>query len=51
MSGGRPAGEERSGAFFRKGIAGDWATTLTPELSAAVVKQIGWMFAEFGWQP
>jgi hypothetical protein len=51
MSGGRPPGEERSGAFFRKGVAGDWVTTLTPELSAAVVKQIGWMFAEFGWQP
>jgi hypothetical protein len=51
MSGGRPAGEERSGSFFRKGVAGDWVTTLTPEQSAVVVKEIGWMFAEFGWRP
>jgi hypothetical protein len=50
MNGGRPSGEERSGSFFRKGVAGDWVTTLTPELSAMVVKEIGWMFAEFGWQ-
>jgi hypothetical protein len=50
MSGGRAAGVERSGSFFRKGIAGDWVSTLTPELSAFVVREIGGVFAEFGWE-
>lgn len=50
MSGGRPAGAERSGAFFRKGVAGDWVSTLTPELGAFVLQEVGGLFAEFGWE-
>jgi hypothetical protein len=50
MSGGRAAGVERSGAFFRKGIVGDWASTLTPEVGAFVLDEVGGLFAEFGWE-
>jgi hypothetical protein len=50
MSGGRAAGVERSGSFFRKGIAGDWVSTLTPEMSTWVLAEIGGLFPEFGWQ-
>jgi hypothetical protein len=49
MSGGRAAGVEHSGSFFRKGIAGDWVSTLTPEMSALVLKELGGLFTEFGW--
>lgn len=50
MSGGRPAGVERSGSFFRKGIAGDWASTLTPAMNDQVLAQIGDLFPAFGWE-
>ena len=50
MTGGRPAGVERSGSFFRKGVAGDWRTTLTPGLNALVLGELGWMFPAFGWE-
>jgi Sulfotransferase family len=49
MTGGRQAGIEQSGAFFRKGISGDWASTLTPEMSNVVLRELGWMFPHFGW--
>lgn len=51
MSGGRPAGTERSGTFFRKGIAGDWVSTLTPQMSDWVLAEIGDLFPAFGWDP
>jgi hypothetical protein len=50
MSGGRPPGVERSGAFFRKGIAGDWVSMLTPEMNDFVLQELGWMFPHFGWK-
>lgn len=31
LSGGRASGEEDRASFFRKGVAGDWQTWLTPE--------------------
>lgn len=31
MSGGRTAGVENTNTFFRKGVSGDWKTSLTPE--------------------
>ena len=49
--GGRPAGQEQDRAFFRKGIKGDWRTTLTPELNEMILHHAGWMFPIFGWQP
>lgn len=50
MSGGRPAGVERSGSFFRKGAAGDWRTTLTPEMNEHILNELAWMYPHFGWQ-
>lgn len=49
MTGGRASGREQSGAFLRKGVAGDWRSTLTAEMAAAVVAELGWMFEPFGW--
>jgi hypothetical protein len=50
MTGGRPAGTERNGSFFRKGVAGDWISTLTPEMNKLILHELGWMFPHFGWQ-
>lgn len=48
---GRPAGVEQSGSFFRKGVVGDWTSTLTPEMNEMVLRELGWMFPHFGWPP
>lgn len=47
---GRPAGVEDSRAFFRKGVTGDWTSTLPPELNNLILQEAGWMFPIFGWQ-
>jgi hypothetical protein len=49
LTGGRAAGVEHRGAFFRKGIIGDWTSTLTPEMNELILKELGWMFPHFGW--
>ena len=49
-TGGRPAGEALNGSFFRKGVAGDWASTLTPAMNERVLRELGWMFPRFGWE-
>ena len=46
---GRPAGVGRDGSFFRKGVSGDWASTLPPALNEMVLRDLGWMFPVFGW--
>jgi hypothetical protein len=51
LSGGRERGDVQNGSFFRKGVAGDWQSTLTPEMNALVLRELGWMFPHFGWQP
>ncbi len=51
MSGGRAAGTERSRSFFRKGVVGDWRSTLTAELNELILRELGWMFRQFDWQP
>jgi hypothetical protein len=51
MTGGRPPGVEQKESFFRKGVVGDWTSTLTPEMNAMVLRELGWMFPHFGWQP
>jgi LPS sulfotransferase NodH len=51
LTGGREAGNEQKGSFFRKGIAGDWRSTLTPEMNQLVLRELAWMFPAFGWKP
>jgi Sulfotransferase family len=51
LTGGRLAGVEENGAFLRKGISGDWALTLTPEMNELVLRELGWTFPIFGWKP
>lgn len=51
QTGGRPKGVANNGAFHRRGVAGDWKTTITPELNALILQELGWMFPQFGWQP
>jgi Sulfotransferase family len=49
LTGGRAAGVEHRGAFFRRGVIGDWASTLTPEMNEMILKELGWMFPYFRW--
>lgn len=51
LSGGRAAGLTQEGAFFRKGVVGDWPSTFSPEMNAMILRELGWMFPHFGWQP
>jgi hypothetical protein len=48
---GRPAGQALNGSFFRRGVAGDWRSTLTPEMNTIVLRRLGWAFPRFGWAP
>jgi hypothetical protein len=49
MTGGRAAGVEQSNSFFRKGVVGDWRSTLSPAMNEMVLHELGWMFPHFGW--
>jgi hypothetical protein len=49
-TGGRPAGVEDRGAFYRKGVVGDWQSTLTPEMNRLILQDLGWMFPLYGWE-
>lgn len=51
LSGGRAAGVTQDGAFFRKGVVGDWPATFSPEMNAMILRELGWMFPCFGWEP
>ncbi len=46
---GRPPATNPNGSFFRKGMTGDWRSTLTPAMSDMILQDLGWMFPIFGW--
>ena len=48
---GRKAGQEKRSSFFRKGVVGDWRSTFSDEMSALMLRELGWMFSIFGWTP
>jgi hypothetical protein len=48
-TGGRQAGVAQNGAFMRKGVVGDWRSTLTPAMNDVILRELGWMFPHFGW--
>jgi hypothetical protein len=51
LSGGRPSGVAENGSFFRKGVVGDWRSTLSPAMNEMILRELGWMFPKFGWVP
>jgi hypothetical protein len=51
LSGGRAPGTLETMSFFRKGIVGDWRSTLTAEMNEMILRELGWMFSDFGWTP
>jgi hypothetical protein len=51
LSRGSPPGAAEDGGFFRKGIVGDWRSTFSSEMSALIIKELGWMYPHFGWTP
>ena len=46
-----PTASAGDGSFFRKGVAGDWRSTLTPAMNDTILHDLGWMFPAFGWTP
>lgn len=48
MTGGRAAGSELRGSFFRKGIVGDWRSTLDAEMSEMILRELAWSFPLLG---
>jgi hypothetical protein len=50
LSGGRAQGITQEGAFLRKGVAGEWASTLPPDAAAMIVNRLGWAYDWFGWK-
>jgi len=51
LTGGRPAGVAADGAFLRKGVVGEWRTALSPDINAMILRELGWSFPRFGWEP
>jgi Sulfotransferase family len=49
LSGGRAAGEEDRGSFFRKGVPGDWHNHLSEETDTAFRKRAGEWLDRFGY--
>jgi hypothetical protein len=46
---GRADGLEQNGSFFRKGVTGDWISTLSSDMNDIILHELGWMFPYFRW--
>lgn len=51
LSGGRKRGQEDSGSFYRKGVAGDWEAHFDAAARAAFAQASGGLLAELGYTP
>lgn len=51
MTAERRADEAQNGRFLRKGVTGDWPSTLTPAMNDLILENLGWSFPYFGWTP
>ncbi len=49
MSGGPSLVGEAERPFLRKGVVGDWRSTLTPDMNEMILQALEWSFIEFGW--
>jgi hypothetical protein len=49
FTGGRAAGEAKDGAFYRKGMAGDWRSTLSEAQGQFITSELDWAYGHFGW--
>jgi hypothetical protein len=38
------------GAFFRKGVAGNWRATFSEDMNQQILRTLGWSFEGFGWK-
>jgi alcohol sulfotransferase len=50
MSGGRQRGQQQTGEFVRKGVAGDWKNHFTEELKELYKPKIGQFLIDFGYE-
>ncbi len=50
QTGGRAAGMAKNGSFLRSGTVGDWGSTLSPEMNELILRELGWMFTQYGWK-
>ena len=50
-TGGRKRGEELAGAFYRKGVAGDWVNHLPAEVVLRSCRQIAPLMRSYGYDP
>jgi len=50
QTGGRTPGAPEDGSFLRSGTVGGWRSTLTQDMGALIVRELGWMFPAFHWR-
>jgi hypothetical protein len=44
-----PSAPGGAGSFFRRGVAGGWEATFTPEMNRVILEQTVHLFPKFGW--
>jgi hypothetical protein len=49
LTGGRQPGDVQADTFLRQGMVGGWRATLSEEVNALILRELGWSFQYFGW--